>query len=135
MRVETYTTHNLFLHFPSGPYLFSLRDREILSGGDCEGERDREQEGRERDGEGKVWCVAVVVRLCVREKDQKIGKGGLKIVSVRLCERERQREREHESRFGQKSNKTQKQRLGRYRIKECERHKKQQRIVREIEKV
>ena len=86
-------THNLFLHFPSGHYLFFLRDREILSGGDCEGERDREKKGRERDGEGKVWCVPAVARLGVREKERKIGKGGFKILSMRLCVRERQRER------------------------------------------
>jgi len=79
--------------------------------------------------------VPAVVRLCVREKEKKIRKGGFKIVSVRLCERERKREREHESRFDQESIRTQKQRHGRYRVKECERQKQLQQIVREIEKV
>jgi len=92
----------------------------------------RKGETEIESGKSGVWLLLC---LCVREKKRKLGEREFKIVPVQLCERERQLEREHESRFDQKSNRTQEQRLGRYRVKECERQKKFQRTVREIDKV
>ena len=49
--------------------------------------KETERRKGKREMERGESDVTATVRLCVREKEREIGKGGFKLIFVRLCER------------------------------------------------